>query len=85
LAVSTGTRSATTPRRSDDKVYAHSDEASGRSASMKTVVEIATISYGSSWWAFPVEELHAVQVLWYDQKERFLTDAAAIHLELEEA
>jgi hypothetical protein len=54
---------------------------------MKTVTseDIATISYGSSWWAFPVEELHAVQVLCYDQKERFLTDAAAIHLELEEA
>lgn len=69
-----------------DKVYAHSDEASGRSASMKTVVtsgDIATISYGSSWWAFPVEELHAVQALCYDQKKRFLTDAADFHVELQ--
>lgn len=71
-----------------NKVYAHSDEASGRSASMKTVVtsgEIATISFGSAWWAFPVQELHAVQALCYDQCERFLTDAATIHVEIEEA
>jgi hypothetical protein len=71
-----------------NKVYAHLDKASGRSASMKTVKTsrgIATISYGSAWWAFPVQELHAVQALCYDQKERFLTDAAAIHVELEEA
>jgi hypothetical protein len=70
-----------------NKVYAHS-EAGGRTASMKTVATsegIATISYGSAWWAFPVEDLHAVQALCHDQRERFLTDAAAIHVELEEA
>jgi hypothetical protein len=57
-------------------------------ASMKTVVtsgDIATISFGSTWWAFPVQELHAVQALCYDQRGRFLTDAAAIHVEIEEA
>jgi hypothetical protein len=71
-----------------DKVYAHSDQASGRSASMKTVVTsggIATISYSSAWWAFPVEDLAAVQALCHDQRQRFLTDAADIHVELEEA
>ena len=71
-----------------DKVYAHSDAASGRSASMKTVVTsegISTISYGSARWAFPIEDLHAVQALCNDQRQRFLTDAAAIHVELEEA
>jgi len=52
---------------------------------VKTSRGIPTISYGSAWWAFPVQELHAVQALCYDQKERFLTDAAAIHVELEEA
>jgi len=39
----------------------------------------------STWWAFPVQELHAVQALCYDQRERFLTDAAAILVEIEEA
>jgi len=71
-----------------NKVYAHSDKESGRSASMKTVATnagIETISYGSSWWAFPVEDLHAVQALCYDQRQRFLTDAAAIHVQLKEA
>jgi urocanate hydratase len=71
-----------------DKVYAHSDESSGRSASMKTVVTsggISTISYGSAWWAFPVEDLPAVQALCHDQRQRFLADASTIHVELEEA
>ena len=39
-----------------DKVYAHSDQASGRSASMKTVMTsrgISTISYGSACGRFP--------------------------------
>jgi hypothetical protein len=55
---------------------------------MKTVATSAgveTISYGSSWWAFPDEDLPAVQALCYDQRQRFLTDAAAIHVEIEEA
>jgi hypothetical protein len=55
---------------------------------MKTVATskgIETISYGSAWWAFPVGDLHAVQALCHDQKQRFLTDAATIHVELEEA
>jgi hypothetical protein len=41
---------------------------------MKTVVTsegIATISYGSAWWAFPVADLHAVQALCHDQRQRF--------------
>ena len=70
-----------------NKVYAHSDKASGRSASMKTVTTsagIETISYGSSWWAFPIEDLPAVQALCHDQRQRFLTDAAAIHVQLRE-
>lgn len=46
--------------------------------------EIVTIDYGSKWLAFLVEELHAVQALCHDQRQRFLTDAAAIHVELEE-
>jgi hypothetical protein len=53
---------------------------------MKTVATsagIETISYGSSWWAFRVENLHAVQALCHDQRQRFLKDAAAIHVELE--
>jgi hypothetical protein len=70
-----------------NKVYAHSD-AGSRTASMKTVATsegIETISYGSAWWAFRVEDLPAVQVLCHDQRQRFLTDAAAIHVELEGA
>jgi len=70
-----------------NKVYAHSDEASGRSASMKTQATsegVATISYGSAWWVFPVEDLPAVQALCHDQRERFLTAAAAIHVDLED-
>jgi hypothetical protein len=31
-----------------------------------------------------VQELHAVQALCHDQRQRFLTDAAAIHVQLEE-
>jgi hypothetical protein len=71
-----------------NKVYAHSDEASGRRASMKTIVtseDIETISYGSAWWGFPVQDLHAFQALFHDQRKRFLTDAAAFHVELQEA
>jgi hypothetical protein len=70
------------------KVYAHSDKESGRRASMKTVATsagIETISSGSSWWAFRVENLHAVQALCHYQRQRFLTDAEAIHVDLEEA
>jgi hypothetical protein len=70
-----------------NKVYAHSDKESGRRASTKTVVtsgDIATISRGSSWWAFRVEDLHAVQALFHDQRQRFLTDAADIHVQLED-
>jgi hypothetical protein len=70
-----------------NKVYAHSD-AGARTASMKTVKTskgIATISYGSAWWAFPDADLHAVQALCHDQRKRFLTEAAAIHVDLEEA
>ena len=70
-----------------NKVYAHS-EAGARTASMKTVATskgIATISYGSAWWAFPDQDLHAVQALCYDQRQRFLTDAADIHVQLEDA
>jgi hypothetical protein len=69
-----------------DKVYAHSDKASGRSAWMKTVRtsgDVATISYGAQWWPLPANDLHAVQALCHDQRERFLTDAAAIQVELE--
>jgi hypothetical protein len=71
-----------------DKVYAHSDRVSGRSAWMKTVRtsgDVATISYGSSWWPLPASEVPAVQALCHDQRERFLTDAAAIQVELENA
>jgi hypothetical protein len=70
-----------------NKVYAHSEEGA-RTASMKTVTTskgVATLSYGSSWWAFRVEDLPAVQALCHDQRQRFLTDASAIHVELEEA
>ena len=71
-----------------NRVYAHSDEASGRSASMKTRAtsgDVVTISYGSAWWVFPVEDLAAVQALCHDHRQRFLTDASAIHVDLEEA
>jgi hypothetical protein len=70
-----------------NKVYAHSDAASGRSAWMTTRAtsgDAVTIDYGSGWLAFRVENLPAVQALCADQRERFLTDAAAIHVELEE-
>jgi hypothetical protein len=55
---------------------------------MKTVATsegIETISYGSAWLAFPVEDLHVVQALFYDQRQRFLSDAASIDVQLEEA
>jgi hypothetical protein len=45
--------------------------------------DVDTIAYGSVWWAFPVEDLHAVQALCYDQRRRFLTEASAIHVDLE--
>jgi hypothetical protein len=50
-----------------------------------TTAGIETISYGSNWWAFPVDDLPVVQALCYDQRQRFLTDAAAIHVQLREA
>jgi hypothetical protein len=47
--------------------------------------DIVTIGYHMGWLAFSVEYLPAVQALCHDQRERFLTDAAAIHVELAEA
>jgi hypothetical protein len=70
-----------------NRVYAHSDEASGRSASMTTKAtsgDIVTIEYRSAWLAFRVENLPAVLALFHEQRERFRTDAAAIHVELED-
>jgi hypothetical protein len=55
---------------------------------MRTVATstgVETISYGSSWWRFPVSDLHVVQALCHDQRERFLAGAASIHVELEES
>jgi hypothetical protein len=69
-----------------NKVYAHSEELSRRRAWMTmkaTSGDVVTIEYHSSWLSFPVGEIHAVQALCHDQRERFLTDAAAIHVELE--
>jgi hypothetical protein len=69
-----------------NEVYAHSDEASGRSASMQTTStkgDIVSMEYRTAWLAFLVEDLPAVQALCYDQRERFLTDAAAIHVDLQ--
>jgi hypothetical protein len=69
-----------------NRVYAHSDKASGRSASMTitaTTGDIISIQYRSGWLAFPVADLSACQALFFDQRERFLTDAARIHVELE--
>jgi hypothetical protein len=40
--------------------------------------DIVTIGYHMGWLAFSVEYLPAVQALCHDQRERFLTDAAAI-------
>jgi hypothetical protein len=68
------------------KVYAHSDKESGRSAWMKirkTKGDVVTVDYGSVWLAFRVEHLPAVQALCVDQRDRFLMEAAAIHVELE--
>jgi hypothetical protein len=50
---------------------------------LETAIAVAymrPLHHDGSAWAFPVQELHAVQALCYDQKERFLTDAAAIHV-----
>jgi hypothetical protein len=69
-----------------NKVYAHSDQESGRSAYMKTTGtsgDVISMEYGSEWQAFPVEDLHAVLALFHDQRQRFLTDAAGIHADLE--
>jgi hypothetical protein len=71
-----------------NEVYAHSDTSSGRSASMTTKStsgDLVTIEYRGGWQAFPVEDLPAVQALCYDQRERFRTEAATIHVELGEA
>jgi hypothetical protein len=71
-----------------NKVYAHSDEASGRSGTMTTKAtdgDMVTIEYRSGWLAFPVSELYLVQSLCHNQAALFLKDAAAIHVELEEA
>jgi hypothetical protein len=51
---------------------------------VKTSDDIATINYGSGWWPLPGSELPAIQALCHDQRERFLTDAAEIQVELEE-
>jgi hypothetical protein len=70
-----------------NKIYAHSEKASGRKASIRTTGtsgDIVSMEYRSGWLAFDVANLHAVQALCHDQRERFLTEAAAIHVELEE-
>ncbi len=50
-----------------------------------TAGDVVTIDYRAGWLAFNVAHLPAVQALCFDQKERFMTDASAIHVELEES
>jgi hypothetical protein len=68
------------------KVYAHSDRASGRSASIEvtssTTGDNVAMTYRSAWLSFPVGDLHTVQALCSDQKNRFLAEAASIHVTL---
>jgi hypothetical protein len=69
-----------------NQVYAHSDTASGRSASIevtsRTTGDNFAMTYRSAWLAFPATDLHAVQALCFDQNQRFLGEAAAIHVTL---
>jgi hypothetical protein len=70
-----------------NKVYAHSEKASGREASLRTrgtSGDIVSMEYRYAWLGFDVAHLHAVQALCHEQRERFLTKATAIHVELEE-
>ena len=59
-------------------------EESGRTATMEmwSDGEVVRIGYRSGWVAFPVEDLHAVQALCHDQRERFRQEALDIFLEL---
>lgn len=65
------------------KLYAHSDVASGRSARIVVDANGNPIAYGSNWLAFDLANLHAVQALCHDRRQRFLDEAIEIHIQLE--
>jgi hypothetical protein len=70
-----------------NQVYAQSDKTSGRRATVATQSEdgdVVRIGYQTAWLAFDPANLPAVQALCHDQRERFLTEAAAIDVKLEE-
>jgi hypothetical protein len=48
-------------------------------------LDVRSISSGAAWEAFPVEDLHAVEVLCGDQRDRFLAEAALVHVQLTKA
>ena len=65
---------------------AYADAAGGRSASMEVKAvtgDIVSLEYRSAWLPFPHAELPAVQALSHGLRERFLTEASALHVELE--
>jgi hypothetical protein len=64
-----------------DKVYAHTDVASGRSAGVSEhVTESGTegLAFSEGWWAFPREWLPRVILLAEQQRDRFRTEAVEI-------
>jgi hypothetical protein len=71
-------------RRLRQKVYAHTSEASGRTASMKieSAGEVFTLSWREQWLPIPREDLPAAISLSEQQRDLFRNDAAAIEVEL---
>lgn len=72
-------------KRLRDKVYAHTDAASGRSTSLKTATregDIVAVEWREQWLPLPREDLPDLIAHFERQRDRFRSEAASIHVQL---
>jgi hypothetical protein len=72
-------------KRLRDKVYAHTDEASGRKVSLKLATregDVVTVEWREEWLPFPREDLAGYIAHFERLRDRYRTEAASIHVQL---
>ena len=68
-----------------DKVYAHTDRASGRSVSVELATrdgDIVQVTFKEQWLPLPREALPGLISHFERQRDKFTTEAASIHIQL---
>jgi hypothetical protein len=68
-----------------NKVYAHTDAASGRSTSLKAATrdgDVVSVEWREQWVPIPRASLPALIAYLEEQRERFRSEAASIHVQL---